>query len=65
MAKDGKSLDEIKKDLRMPEVDDWQGKNRFANNIEAAYRADNGILDQNNPGIGVEFLSHIHIRSRL
>jgi cyclase len=39
MVKQGKSLDEIKKDLRMPEADDWQGKDRFPTNIEAAYRA--------------------------
>ncbi len=38
MVKQGKSLDEIKKDLRMPEADDWQGKDRFPTNIEAAYR---------------------------
>lgn len=39
MVKQGKSLDEIKNELRMPEYDDWQGKDRFPNNIEAAYRA--------------------------
>ena len=39
MVKQGKSLEEIKKELRMPEGDDWQGKDRFPNNIEAAYRA--------------------------
>ena len=39
MVKQGKSLDEIKKDVRMPEADDWQGKDRFPNNVEAAYRA--------------------------
>jgi cyclase len=42
MVKEGKSLNEIKKDLRMPEADDWQGKDRFPNNIEAAYRAVTG-----------------------
>jgi cyclase len=42
MVKQGKSLDEIKKDLRMPEADDWQGKDRFPTNIEAAYRAVTG-----------------------
>jgi hypothetical protein len=42
MAKQGKSLDEIKKDLRMPEADDWQGKDRFPNNVEAAYHAVTG-----------------------
>ena len=39
MVKQGKSLNEIKK-LRRPE--DWQGKDRFPNNIEAAYRAVSG-----------------------
>jgi cyclase len=39
MAKDGKSLDQIKKELRMPEADDWSSKERFGTNVEAAYRA--------------------------
>jgi len=42
MAKQGKSLDEIKKELRVPGTEDWQGKDRFPNNIEAAYRAVKG-----------------------
>lgn len=42
MAKQGKSLDEIKKELRMPETADWEGQDRFPNNIEAAYRAAKG-----------------------
>jgi cyclase len=36
MVKAGKSLDDIKKELKMPETDDWAGKDRFSNNIEAA-----------------------------
>jgi len=39
MAKQGKSLDEIKKELKIPGTDDWEGKDRYPNNIEAAYRA--------------------------
>jgi cyclase len=39
MVKAGKSLDDIKRELKMPETDDWAGKDRFPNNIEAAYRA--------------------------
>ena len=42
MVKQGKSLEEIKKELRMPETDDWEGKDRFPNNIEGAYRAVTG-----------------------
>ena len=38
----GKSLDDIKKELRMPETDDWQGKDRYPNNIAAAYRTVTG-----------------------
>ena len=38
MVKAGKSLDEIKKDLRMPETEGWEGRDRLPNNIEAAYR---------------------------
>ena len=39
MVRDGKSLDQILKELRMPEYDNWLAKNRFSTNIEAAYRA--------------------------
>jgi hypothetical protein len=39
MAKEGKSLEVIKKELRMPETDDWTSKERIDTNIEAAYRA--------------------------
>ena len=39
MVREGKSIDQIKKELRMPEYDDWAGKERFPNNVEAAYRA--------------------------
>jgi cyclase len=39
MAKEGKSLEIIKKELRMPETDDWASKERIDTNIEAAYRA--------------------------
>jgi cyclase len=38
MVKQGKSLDEIKKELKIPGTEDWEGKDRFGNNIEAAYR---------------------------
>jgi cyclase len=38
MVKQGKSLDEIKKELKIPGTEDWEGQDRFANNIEAAYR---------------------------
>ncbi|HEY2989838.1 MAG TPA: MBL fold metallo-hydrolase [Candidatus Binatia bacterium] len=42
MAQQGKSLEQIKKELKMPEYEDWEGKDRFPNNIEAAYRAVKG-----------------------
>ncbi len=42
MVKQGKSLDEIKKELRVPGTEDWEGKDRFPNNIDAAYRAVKG-----------------------
>jgi glyoxylase-like metal-dependent hydrolase (beta-lactamase superfamily II) len=38
MVKDGKSLDQIKKELKIAGTEDWEGQDRFANNIEAAYR---------------------------
>lgn len=42
MVKAGKSLDEIKKELKIPGTEDWEGKDRFPNNIEAAYRGVTG-----------------------
>jgi cyclase len=42
MVKQGKSLDEIKKELRVSGTEDWEGKDRFPNHIEAAYRAVKG-----------------------
>ncbi len=39
MAREGRSLDQIKNGLRMPEYDDWAAKERFGTNVEAAYRA--------------------------
>ena len=34
----GKLLDEIKKEFKIAGTEDWEGQDRFANNIEAAYR---------------------------
>jgi len=40
LMKEGKSLDQIKQELKMPEYEDLAGaKERIPNNIEAAYRA--------------------------
>ena len=40
MMAEGKSLDEIKASLRLPEYQSWSGgKERLNSNIEAAYRA--------------------------
>jgi hypothetical protein len=40
MMAEGKSLDEIKASLRLPEYESWSGgKERLDTNIEAAYRA--------------------------
>lgn len=38
MLHEGKSLDQIKKEIRMPEYEDWAAKERFGNNVDAAYR---------------------------
>jgi len=38
MVKAGKSLDDIKKELKIPGTEAWEGKDRYPNNIEAAYR---------------------------
>jgi cyclase len=37
MAAQGKSLDQIKKELKMPEYADWAGQDRLAANIDVAY----------------------------
>jgi cyclase len=42
MVAQGKTLDRIKAELKMPEYDDWVGKDRYPNNIEAAWRAVKG-----------------------
>ncbi|HMF49425.1 MAG TPA: MBL fold metallo-hydrolase [Candidatus Saccharimonadales bacterium] len=42
MVKQGKSLDDIKKELKIGGTEDWEGQDRFANNIEAAYRGVTG-----------------------
>jgi hypothetical protein len=42
MVKAGKSLDEIKKELKIPGTEAWEGKDRYPNNIEAAYRGVTG-----------------------
>jgi cyclase len=39
MATEGKSLEEIKKEMRMPEYADWAGQDRLGLYIDAAWRA--------------------------
>ncbi|HWH77792.1 MAG TPA: MBL fold metallo-hydrolase [Candidatus Binatus sp.] len=39
MAAQGKSLDQIKKDLKMPEYASWGGQNNLAQNITVAYES--------------------------
>jgi cyclase len=39
MAAQGKSVDEIKKELKMPEYADWHDQDRLGVNIDAAYRS--------------------------
>jgi glyoxylase-like metal-dependent hydrolase (beta-lactamase superfamily II) len=39
MASKGKSLDEIKKELKMPEFADWSGQDRLGVNIDVAYKS--------------------------
>jgi cyclase len=39
MVREGKSLDQIKRELRMPEYASWSYQERMPTNIEAAYRA--------------------------
>jgi cyclase len=42
MVKEGKSLDQIKKDVGMPEYASWASQDRFPTNVEAAYKAVGG-----------------------
>jgi cyclase len=42
LAREGKFLDEIKQELRMPEFDDWAAKERFSTSVELAYKAVKG-----------------------
>jgi cyclase len=42
MLREGKSLDQIKNELKMPEYDGWASKERIPSNIEAAYKAVKG-----------------------
>jgi cyclase len=39
MASAGRTLEQIKTELRMPEYDDWDAKDRFPTNVDAAWRA--------------------------
>jgi hypothetical protein len=39
MARQGKSLEEIKKELKMPEYADWKGQDRLGVNIDVAYKS--------------------------
>ncbi len=38
LAKEGKSLDEIKREVKMPEYAKWGSQDRFGSNVEAAYK---------------------------
>jgi cyclase len=38
LARQGKSLEEIKKELKMPEYADWAGQDRLGVNIDVAYK---------------------------
>ena len=38
MAAEGKTLEQVKSELRMPEFDDWAAKDRFPTNVDAAWR---------------------------
>jgi cyclase len=42
MVGEGKSLDEIKREVMMPEYDHWATKERFPTNVEAAYKVVKG-----------------------
>lgn len=39
MAAQGKSLEEIKRELKMPEYADWRGQNNLPQNVTVAYES--------------------------
>jgi cyclase len=39
LAAAGRTLEQAKAEIRMPEFDDWSGKERFGTNVEAAWKA--------------------------
>jgi hypothetical protein len=39
LAAQGKTLDEIKKEVKIPEYKDWRGQDRLEVNIEAVYKS--------------------------
>jgi alkyl sulfatase BDS1-like metallo-beta-lactamase superfamily hydrolase len=39
LVKAGKTLDEIKKEVRMPEYSSWASQDRFPTNVDAVYKA--------------------------
>ena len=49
MAKQGKSLDEIKKELRMPETDDWAGKDRSPTISKRRTGQSRGVINGKKP----------------
>ena len=44
LMKQGKSLDDIKKDVKMPEYESWGSQDRMPTNIDAAYKALGGKI---------------------
>jgi cyclase len=42
MAREGKTLEQIKTEVKMPEFDDWAGRERFPSSVDAAWRAVKG-----------------------
>lgn len=39
IAAAGRTLEQAKAEIRMPEFDDWSGKERFGTSVEAAWKA--------------------------
>ena len=42
LVQQGRTLEQIQKELKMPEIETWAGKERFNTNVDAAYRAVKG-----------------------
>ena len=54
LMKQGKWLDDIKKEVKMPEYASWGSQDRMPTNVEAAYKA---LFARTPPGAAIQFVA--------